>query len=1060
MPSLAVRRPLRSLFAAFAAFSLLPLSLSASAQTADLVARSARVKGSVNDAQRSPLANHVPGYAKSEALPSTTLSGTKNFTHLTVVLSRSADVQAAFEQLLADQANPSSPRYHQWLTPQQVGTLYGPAQVDVDAVTEWLKAEGLTVESVAPNRLFISFGGSVTAVSKAFSTSFRTFALANGESRYSLVSEPTVPTAIAGVVQNVAGLSQSIHHPNVHRSDLIQADSSSSSAGTGSHLPSLNSSTGAHYLVSGDFAVAYDLNSVYNSGYTGTGQRVAIVGESRVDTTDIKALQSIQGFTTYNLPNVVIPPTGVDPGYGGGSTACTSNCTIDSGVQDEATLDVNRVTGTAPGATVDLVISGDVGSGSTVATDGLFIAINHEINTLADPIMSISFGGCENLNGSSLTNYEASIFSTAAAEGISTFVSSGDSGAAGCNAFANSDQSIPASGQVLSINDFCSSQYVTCIGGTQFADTASPTTYWSTSSGTNYVSLKSYIPEGAWNEPSVTKSIYYQGATGGGLSVYIAKPSWQTGTGVLAGNFREVPDLAFTASVHDGFVTCLEYLGATCGSFYGFGGTSAAAPSMAGIQALVNQRLTKAQGNINPQLYTLANGTSASTVFHDATVTSSGVSGCVVTTPSLCNNSTPSRTALTGGLSGYLLTAGWDGSTGWGSLDVANYISALAASAGITTTTALTAAPTTLTLGGSTVLTATITPSTTSSSTLSGTVTFSNGSTTLGTGTVTNNVATYTYTPAATGTYSITATYGGDTTFSSSTSSAASVVVSGPYLITPASTSVSVAAGVTTTDAITVTSIAPFAGSVPLSCAVSTSSTSTGGSCSVTSPVTLTSGGTAAATLSIKGGTTGSMTVTVSGTSTAGTITSTPITVTVTPALTLTASPSSLSFTSGATTGNTSTITLTPASGVAAGTATLQCSITTSTAAYPASCALSSTSVALAAGGTGTTVLTIGSQTATTSASKSATTATAGFSGFRFAALGLLFASLLAFRKRRGLASLAVFGLLALGLSTLTGCGGDNAPKTTKSSAGSYTATVTATFGGQTASTTVAVTIQ
>ena len=93
---------------------------------------------------------------------------------------------------------------------------------------------------------------------------------------------------------------------------------------------------------------------------------------------------------------------------------------------------------------------------------------------------------------------------------------------------------------------------------------------------------------------------------------------------------------------------------------------------MAGVTALLNQKMGFSQGNINPELYQLA--ISAPTTFHDATVSSSGVSSCSVNTPSMCNNSIPGPAGLSGGEAGYLVTTGYDLVTGLGSLDVTNLL--------------------------------------------------------------------------------------------------------------------------------------------------------------------------------------------------------------------------------------------------------------------------------------------------------------------------------------------------------------------------------------------------
>jgi hypothetical protein len=301
-------------------------------------------------------------------------------------------------------------------------------------------------------------------------------------------------------------------------------------------------------------------------------------------------------------------------------------------------------------------------------------------------------------------------------------VSSGDSGAAGCD---GDYSSIPTT-QTASINYICASSYATCVGGTEFADTSDAGSYWSTQNGSGESSAVSYIPEGAWNEPTSTGSsgqtTYTASATGGGASEYIAKPSWQTGTGVPTDGKRDVPDVALSSATHDGYVACLAYAGGDCSKneFEVFGGTSAAAPGMAGIVALMNTAAGSAAGNVNPLIYRLAASTPSA--FHDVTESTAGVSGCTLSVPSMCNNSTPTSAGLTGGLSGYTVGAGFDQSTGWGSVDGAKLIAAGMTSSGSTGTSS----------AGSFTMTATpasvsVTPGATSGNTVTVFATAANG---------------------------------------------------------------------------------------------------------------------------------------------------------------------------------------------------------------------------------------------------------------------------------------------------------------------------------------------
>jgi pseudomonalisin len=588
--------------------------------------------------------------------------------HVALVLSRDAAAEAALEQLLANQQNPASPFYHQWLTPQQVGQLFGPTPNDMSAVSAWLTSQGLTIDSIAPSGVIIRASGTMAMVGGAFHTSFGMFGVGNRQ-RLSVVSEPLIPAVLSPVIRSVHGLTQAQYEPQSKFSVRKLP-----ATGVRPQLTTTINEVTSYLITPNDFAVIYDIASVYSGGDKGAtigskAQHIAIIGRSRVVAADIANYESLAGLPGVQ-PNVVL--AGTDPGIATGTNV---------GDASEATLDVDRVMGTAPGAQADLVISAD-----TTNEDGVDIAMAYNINTLLDPVMTISFGSCEADNGSADTDYLNSEFETAAGEGISTFVSADDSGVAGCDTpfVAVTAAETP---QLASINALCSSGYVTCVGGTEFNDFANPSLYWSaTNSNNGYESALSYIPEGAWNEPYNSDGVIQVAEGGGGASVYIPKPSWQAGTGVPSDGFRDVPDVSFSASAHDGYLGCFAAGNGSCVStktgtqITVFSGTSAAAPGMAGIAALLNTKLGSAQGNMNPMLYRLAASNPAA--FHDVTVDTSGVTDCVSSTPSMCNNSTPGESSLTGGLAGYLVGVGYDQATGLGSVDVANLLSAASGGGG------------------------------------------------------------------------------------------------------------------------------------------------------------------------------------------------------------------------------------------------------------------------------------------------------------------------------------------------------------------------------------------
>jgi hypothetical protein len=594
---------------------------------------------------------------------------------LSLVLKRAPERQRAFEQLLADQQNPASPDYHRWLTPTGIGERYGATPHDIAAITDWLAAQGLRVDSVSNTRTRIRFSGSARDVAMAFATSFRYYR-ADGAKRIAAASNAAIPAALADVVSSVAGLDAIRFAPALRVSSPRRATGLVSPAETscpGGALPCRYS------IFPADFATIYDLYPVYDEAIRGAGQAIAIVGRERVYQPDNDNFSRIAELDS-GTPTTIIPPGGIDPGDP------LSTCPDDTdpncgnpkdqlGDQAEATLDVQRVASVAPEASIKLIVSAN-----TSTDDGVNLSIEYAVDhePLPAKILSISFSSCEADNSRAVAESLDDFFSQAAAEGISVLVASGDAGVAGCASL----DAAPAAGEPKSINILCASQYVTCVGGTEFADETNPDLYWHRSSNfENFGSAIGYIPEGSWNEPLDGDGNPQLAASGGGVSTYLPTPSWQSGPGVPGAQGRYVPDVSLPAATREGYFTCLAAQGGPCtldaeGSFtfFAFGGTSAGTPSLAGIVALLNQKTGSAQGNLNPRLYALARA--RSNAFHDVTVASSGVSGCTVSLPSLCNNSTPGVGGLTGGLAGYLVGDGYDLATGLGSVDIANLLAA------------------------------------------------------------------------------------------------------------------------------------------------------------------------------------------------------------------------------------------------------------------------------------------------------------------------------------------------------------------------------------------------
>jgi subtilase family serine protease len=765
----------------------------AQAQTSDLV------RGPVNPANRISLTGHHPSWANKQhdvgPVPSDL-----SIERLTLVLARPLQVEQAYTQFLQDQQNPASPNYHHWLTAVEIGKRFGVSAHDIHAVTVWLQSQNLHLDSVSNSRERIVFSGPASAIGDAFGTEMHYFTV-GGEKRISITTEPQIPAALKTVIKSISGLYTVKYYPQ-HKPTFVPGPLHNQ-ASNGNGIVGDGSFSGTNYIFPGDFATIYNVKGV-SGGINGSGQTIAIVGRSGVCNSDIQNFASAAAVTA-NIPTVIVPPGGLTPP----TAVCSGSA---SGDQSEATLDVTRSGSIAQGAAIDLVVSAD-----SQTVDGIGVAATFVVDTPPTPapkIMSISFGGCENQpGGQSEVQFWDGLFKTAAGEGISVFVSSGDSGAAGCDtAFTT-----PPATQILSPNAICSTSYATCVGGTEFADSVNPSQYWNSTNGPGFESALSYIPEGAWNEP-MNGSQFQVAGTGGGVSAYIATPSWQTGTGVPSARAgRYTPDVAFSASGHDGYFGCLASNNqCPTGGFEVFSGTSAAAPDMAGIAALLNQKEGSAQGPLNPRLYQLA-ATPTNNVFNDVTVATSGVTNCAVTTPSMCNNSTPGPTSLTGGLSGYLVGTGYDEATGLGSVNVANLLASW--NSLVQTTTTLSLAPTFVTVGSSSpvVLTAKVT---TTSGAPTGAVNFFNGTTQIGMGQLSNGTATYSYNPSALAgnTYSITATYPQSGSFATSTSTAQTLSVQDFTIAANPATVAVTAPGQNGTTTLTITPVGGFNQTITYTC--------------------------------------------------------------------------------------------------------------------------------------------------------------------------------------------------------------------------------------------------
>jgi subtilase family serine protease len=261
-----------------------------------------------------------------------------------------------------------------------------------------------------------------------------------------------------------------------------------------------------------------------------------------------------------------------------------------NGDQVESTLDVEWGGAVAPAAEVNLVVAA-----STRTTDGIDLASAYIVNHATAPVVSVSYGSCEQEMGAAELAFYNGLWEQAASQGMSVFVASDDAGAAGCQ------QGNSTFGTSAAVNGLCSSPYATCVGGTEFNEGTNPAQYWSAANSAAYGSALGYIPEVVWNESALDGGTGLW-ASGGGASAVYAQPAWQqnvSGT-AAAGGMRAVPDVSLSAANHDGYFMVED------SAYWVVSGTSVSAQAFAGIMALVTARENgQGQGSANPRLYAM-----------------------------------------------------------------------------------------------------------------------------------------------------------------------------------------------------------------------------------------------------------------------------------------------------------------------------------------------------------------------------------------------------------------------------------------------------------------------
>ena len=688
-----------------------------------------------------------------------------------LMLYRPSDREAGLQQFLQRVHTPGSASYHQWLTPEQFGDEFGPADADIQTAVSWLNSHGFTVARTTKAKNLIEFSGTAGRIREAFHAEIHQYNIQN-ETHYANATDLAIPEALAQLVRGVSPINNFRAKPGVHV--VGRASYSRSNKQVIPQFTNPNGETNFYALAPEDFATEYDLAPLYAAGVDGSGQTIGIIISSNIDLSVANAYRQFFHLPS-NPPQIVID--GGDPGE-----------QQDAGT--EAYLDAELSGAIAPNATVNLYISG----GSQLQ-DPLMLAALRAIEDDQATVLTASFESCESSLGPAGNPFWSTLWEQAAAQGQTVFVSSGDAGSAGCD-FFNFEESATRG---LAVNGIASTPWNIAVGGTDFfyADYASgapsAATFWNQTNDSALGSLKARLPEQAWDEPfgfNVFDGAHSIVAGGGGASscalfsndssgnavcqAGYPKPVWQNAPGVPSDGVRDLPDVSLFAasgSNRSAYPICADAGDCSVTSqdrstVLLVGGTSASSPAMAGIMALITQKYGR-QGQANFTLYALARQQPA--VFHDITVGSNNVP---------CDPGSPNCSLDTNGdgfhsLQEYPAGPGFDLATGLGSLDANALLADWSKAVFQPTTTTLSLSPTTFIHGTQVQIKSTVAPATGSGTPTGDVGLITNGSLQLAqgdafrlaSGVVDTNTVLF---PG--GTYQVTAEYAGDGDFAGSNS--------------------------------------------------------------------------------------------------------------------------------------------------------------------------------------------------------------------------------------------------------------------------------------------------
>jgi subtilase family serine protease len=531
--------------------------------------------------------------------------------------------RAALDQLLRDQTDSTSPKYHQWLTPAQFKAQFGPSRSDVAKVTAALQAAGFKLVGEKTQNLEVE--GPVSAVEKMFATHLERVQTQTGRIKFATAERHlTLPNELAAVGVVIPEFTTHLA-AHVHSSRVARPLSSAT--------PLFRLSSNDSFFYPNDLNEAYQLPSFRTevsklrsrrpAQIAGVGAHIGIVISSVINPSDLAStfnstlnlgggLELIQAYSANS--NLPVPTVTIRP-VDGGSGAINPN----SDDFFEASLDTQMSLGTAPGAKEILYNLPELSDSAII--DG-YTAVDEDN---AVDVVSSSFGECEldftaayngGVDFTGILQTFHRLFQQGNAQGITFLASSGDNGALACvsEEFANNPQ--PGTNFVPGVENPAGDPNVTSVGGTNLSTTATPGVDDATYETEN-ANFDPRVPAEFQIGPTTTVSVGDNTwGSGGGFSQIFGKPFYQFLVNTGSSRHRAVPDVSLMmggcpsdADLAAQDCTLLPRSAAIVwvnGEAFLLIGTSSSSPEFAGVLALAVELNGGRLGNVNPLIYTLS----------------------------------------------------------------------------------------------------------------------------------------------------------------------------------------------------------------------------------------------------------------------------------------------------------------------------------------------------------------------------------------------------------------------------------------------------------------------